>query len=129
VNPAQIDPEDYVALAIEISDDFIDWVSVTPLSQDSATLKTSKLLDLVYNGETTSIKRIESANLRNEHLLPDIQRFKQYIRGYYDEPDLGYGSLIKKEISRSSKFAAFKRKIIRDNPQLAVTFAEALSNS
>ena len=113
VNPAQIDPEDCVALAIEISDDFMDCVSVTPLSQEPKTLKTFELLHLVYNGEATSIKRIEAANLRNEHLLPDIQRFKQYIRGYFDEPDLGYDSLIKKEISRSSKFAAFKRKIIR----------------
>jgi len=126
INPTIIDPEDCIALSIEISDDFVEYIGVAPLNQDSSTIKTAELLGYVYNGGSTSIKEIECANLRNEHILPDIQRFKQYIRGYCDEPDLGYDSLIKKEISRSSKFAAFKRKIVRDNPQLSATFAESL---
>jgi len=128
LNPAQIDPEDRVALAVEISDDFTECVTVTPLRQEPATLKTTELLHLVYNGGSTPIKKLEAANLRNEHLLPDIKLFEKYIHDYINEHDLGYDVIIEKEISRSSKFAAFKRKIIRDDPQLSVTFAEALSN-
>ena len=127
INPTSIDPEDCIALTVEISDDFIEYVGITALQNDSTTLKTVEFLGYVYNGGSTSIKEVECANLRNEHLLPDIQRFQQYIRGHYDEPDLGYDILIKKEISRSAKFAAFKRKIVCDNPQLSVAFAEALA--
>ena len=34
--------------------------------------------------------------------------------------------MISKEIDRSSTFAAFKRKIIRDDPQLSVIFVNSL---
>jgi len=42
------------------------------------------------------------------------------------EPDLGYGEMICEEIERSSVFAAFKRKIVRDDPELSVVFADVL---
>lgn len=109
-----------------IGDDLTERVGITALINDSATLKTVELLGYVYNGGSTSVKEIECANLRNEHLLPDIQRFRQYIRGYNDEPDLGYDKLIEKEINRSSKFAAFKRRIIQNNPRLSAVFADSL---
>lgn len=126
INPVLVDPEISITLSVEISDDFIERVNIMTSSKDSTTLKTMELLGYVYNGGSTSIKEIECANLRNEHLLPDIVRFMQYIRGYNDEPDLGYDKLIEKEINRSSKFAAFKRKIVRDNPQLSAMLADAL---
>ena len=83
-------------------------------------------LGYVYNGGSTDIKDIECSNLRNEHLLPDIQRFNQYIQGHLDEPELGYDALIRKEISRVSKFSAFKRRIVQDDPGLTALFADAL---
>jgi hypothetical protein len=49
-----------------------------------------------------------------------------FIKGYNEEPNIEYLNIIKKEISRSSRFAAFKRKIIRDNPQLFDAFFEDL---
>jgi hypothetical protein len=55
-----------------------------------------------------------------------IARFLQYIKGYQDEPDIGYDAIIEKEISRSSAFAAFKRKSIRDDAELSVKFATSL---
>ena len=126
VNPSECDPEEFIALSVEIPENFIEKVRIDPLKQDSSTLKTTELLGYVYNGGSTDIKEIECANLRNEHLLPDIQRFMQFVYGFCTEPDLGYDKLIKKEISRSSKFAAFKRKIIRDNPELSARFSAAL---
>jgi hypothetical protein len=86
-----------------------------------------ELLGLVYNGGSTDIKEIECTNLRNEHLMPNIRLFYQYLHGYREEPDLvGYDTLIRKEIDRSSIFAAFKRKIVRDDPELSAVFADAL---
>jgi hypothetical protein len=129
INPTTIDPEDCISLSVEIYDDFVGRVDVVPLKQDSVTLKTAELLGHVYNGGSTSIKEMECTNLRKTHLLPDIQLFMRYLQGYCDDPDpdSGYDRLIKKEISRSSKFAAFKRKIIRDNPQLSMMFGNDLT--
>ena len=126
INPSTCDPEDFIGLSVKISDDFIESVCIDTFNQGSSTLETAILLGYVYNGGSTDIKDIECANLRNEHLLPDIQRFNQYIRGHIDEPELGYDAVIKKEISRTSKFAAFKRKIVRDDPRLSAIFADAL---
>ena len=93
---------------------------------DNATLMTVKLLGLVYNGSSSNMNEIECSNLRNSHLMPNIRLFYQYIRNYREEPDLGYDNMIRKEIDRSSMFAAFKRKIVRDDPDLSVKFADAL---
>jgi hypothetical protein len=99
---------------------------VESLTNDASALVTVELLGLVYNGGSTDIKDIECSNLRNSHIMPNIRLFYQFIRGYREEPDLGYDTIIRKEIDRSSIFAAFKRKIVRDDPELSAVFADAL---
>jgi len=126
LDPTQCDPEEHIALSVEIADDITEHVHVVSLKSDKSTLMTEKLLRLVYNGASTDIKKIECSNLRNSHLMPNIRLFYQYIHDYRDEPDLGYDSKIRKAIDRSSTFAAFKRKIIRDDPELSKIFADAL---
>jgi len=126
LDPTQCDPEEHIVLSIEITDDITEQVQVESLTTDESTLMTAKLLGLVYNGGSTDIKKIECSNLRNSHLMPNIRLFYQYIRNYRDEPDLGYDNEIRREINRSSMFAAFRRKIIRDDPELSKTFADAL---
>ena len=126
LDPTECDPESHIALSVDVTRDLIDSVQVEALTMDDATKQTVELLGLVYNGGTTDIKAVECANMRNEHLVPGIRIFLQYIRNYLDEPDLGYDKIISKEIDRSSAFAAFKRKIVRDDPKLSVAFAESL---
>ncbi len=70
-------------------------------------------------------KKLESTNLRNA-LSSSIARFHKYIEGYREEPELGYDVIIKEEISRDSEFAAFKRKIVRDDIKLSATFGAFL---
>ena len=48
------------------------------------------------------------------------------IEGYRKEPELGYDAIIKKGISRSSAFAAFKRGIVRNDAELSATFGELI---
>jgi hypothetical protein len=127
INPIARDPEVYIALSVELNDDFVETIRVLSLEDDEQTLQTAKLLEFVYSGGFTTMKDVESANLRNEQLLPDIQRFKKFVQGHEEEPELGYDVLIKKDICRSAKFSAFKRKIIRDNPNLAIQFADVLA--
>jgi len=126
LNPTNCDPEEHISLSIEITGKLIDRVQVKSLKKDESTLITAKLLERVYNGGTTDIKNKEASNLRDKHLMPDIQIFYQYIKNHRDEPDEGYDKDIISEIDRSAKFAAFKRKIIRDDPELSKEFADAL---
>jgi len=126
LDPTKCDPEEHIELSIEITDGITEQVVVKSLASDLTTMMTADLLGLVYNGGSTDIKEIECSNLRNSHLMPNIRLFYQYIRNYRDEPDLGYDKFIRNEIDRSSMFAAFKRKIVRDDPELSKTFANAL---
>ena len=127
INPTIYDPEKYITLSLNMLDGFIDSVQIEiskGSEYDTSVLETVELLEYIYNGNFTELKDIGAANLRNEHILPDIQRLWNFIENHINEPNLGYDVLITKEISRSAKFAAFKRKIVCDTP-LAVRFQEA----
>lgn len=126
INPTKCDPEEHIALSVKITDNLVEQVEVEPLKTDSSTSLTTELLRLVYNDGSTPQKKLECSNLRNEHLMPNIRIFLQYITNYREEPEIGYDKIIVKEISRSSAFAAFKRKIVKDDPELSVKFADSL---
>ena len=119
LNPVTCDPEKHITLSLKMSDGLIESVQIE-ISQgseiDESVLETAELLEYVYNGNFTEMKNLGAANLRNEYLLPDMQHFLNYIVNHMLEPDLGYDVFIMREISRSAKFAAFKRKIIGDTP-------------
>ncbi|MDR2869216.1 MAG: HNH endonuclease [Deferribacteraceae bacterium] len=123
LDPSQIDPEHCIELSL-ITESFIEKVNVKALACDAQTQQTTNLLNRVYNGNT-DIEKTESANLRNE-ISKCMQMFYQCLKDYQDEPDLGYDVLISEAIARSSEFAAFKRKIIRDDAELSAVFATAL---
>jgi hypothetical protein len=124
LDPSKCDPEDYIALSLT-TDSFVEEVVVEALSNDESAAQTATLLKYVYNGGTTAIKEVECANLRNA-VAVCIARFLQYVKSYQDEPDIGYDAIIEKEISRSSAFAAFKRKIVREDAELSAKFATSL---
>ena len=124
LDPTKCDPEDNISLSLTVNS-LIENVEVNALSHDKSTQQTAKLLSLVYNGGTTAIKEVECAVLRNE-ISTCLARFFQYIEGYRSEPNEDYDVIIKKEISRASSFAAFKRGIIRNDTELSAKFGELL---
>jgi len=128
IDPTKCDPEEHIALSVDITGNMIEQVKVEPLTADNSTTQTADLLRLVYNGGSTDIKEIECSNLRNEHLMPNLRFFYQCMHNYREEPDLDYASIIRKEIERSSAFAAFKRKIVRDDPELSKVFLDSPVN-
>lgn len=91
---------------------------------------TKDLLMAVYNG-TTALKTIESSNLRTS-LLKDIKIFQDILFDYYytydgiEEEKINCKSKIRVHLDSSSSFTAFKRWIIRDNPELLNDFGEYL---
>jgi hypothetical protein len=124
LDPTKCDPEDNIALSLS-TDSLMEKVVVSALSDDDGTKQTTKLLMHVYNGGTTDIKEVECAVLRNE-ISVCIAKFLQYIEGFRNEPNEGYETIIKKEILRSSAFAAFKRNIIRNDAELFAEFGVTL---
>ena len=88
-------------------------------------MNTIQLLDSVYNG-TTHLKKIESSNLRDK-LLKEIIDFQQNLLEYYQDLDDEEKGICRKKILRhlqySSAFTAFKRWIIKNNPELQKDFS------
>ena len=130
IDPVNVNPEEYIELAMTIADtdDLRERVIVskTAGSEERHDVDTTiRLLERVYNEGTTAMKQAECRALKNK-ILKEVSRFRMLIYGYEEEKDSDYHSNIVEAISRSSVFAAFKRKMIRDDPQMAHQFAEAL---
>jgi hypothetical protein len=88
------------------------------------------LLDKVYNGIQSPITDSGCAKLRNK-VFKEISEFRNLIIRYLREENGNMKRIYKRQISeniqRSSAFAAFKRKIVRDQPDLARIFQQDLA--
>jgi len=98
-----------------------ELVNIEVLKTSPKATSTKELLLKIYNGSTEH-KIIEAANIRTA-LLNDIWDFQNALIGYYnpdndDETNTFYLIKIKRHLSRSSNFTAFKRWIIKKNPKL-----------
>jgi uncharacterized protein (TIGR02646 family) len=112
INPTVIDPEK--VLSFGYTYDMRDIV-ITALSSDAAVLETKQLLDEVYK-DRMFVKK-----------MTDILKLLiNYIK-HADLRDDWAIDYIRDEISRSSEFAAFKRKIVRDDERLRELYAEELA--
>lgn len=86
------------------------------LDQEQETINTKLLLEAVFYG-TTPQKEIEAKILRKS-LREELSKFKMQVREYKEAEDSekeDLGCLIKRELSETSAFTAFKRWLIRDN--------------
>ena len=104
-------------------------VAISTASTDSRSVQTSNLLNAIYNG-TTTLKRIESDNLRSQ-LLKEIKDFQDVLIEYYDDlsheierPDVLHK--ISRHLSKGSPFTSFKRWIIRNSPERMEVFGHLL---
>lgn len=105
-------------------------VQIDAVIRNTKVCNTVEFLKAVYNGSNTGIKEIESDNLR-ENLLNEIFQFQCLLIEYFDrnttdEERTELISKIKKALSNHTAFTAFKRWIIRDNPDLVTTFSPYL---
>ena len=99
-------------------------VEVVANDDDPSTLETQELLDDVYNG-TTTLKKIEAGNLRDE-ILREIRKFQDLLFQYFDiEPHHDKEEVLSKirgHLSNNSAFTSIKRWIVRDHPDLFEEF-------
>ena len=129
INPVEIDPEDLILFELSYDDFGLENVVIRHKcdSEDKSLAdKTVKLLNLVYNNKSKrDNQKVSSANLR-DMLSREISSFYTLVDNYKAERNFGDYQVVIEEISRSSEFAAFKRKIVRDDPELSKVFADSL---
>ncbi len=78
--------------------------------------------NLFYDGEPTSLKALEEANLR-DLLLKSIKEFQELLIDYYKYgKDATFLLKIKQHLNNSIELTAFKRYIIRHNETLKNEF-------
>ena len=104
-------------------------VNITTIKNNEIIENTVQLLLEVYNG-TTRHKIIESSNLR-QALLQELVEFQALLLGHYaddteDDEKAFYFKKIIAHLKKSSAFTAFKRWIIKDNPDLMQRFKQYL---
>jgi hypothetical protein len=119
INPCLIDPETKISLSIDFG-----TIAIKQLDSEPDTKETAELLEKVYNGTGLNASwRTRCRKLRGK-VETNVKMFLVYAENAGDEI---YDELIRQEIDSSSAFAAFKRKIVRDNPELYSKFATTLS--
>jgi hypothetical protein len=121
-----IDPESYLSLAVSnIKDIVIKIKGDIPGLQETA-----ELLDKVYNGIQLPITDSGCTKLRTK-VFKEISEFRNLIFRYFREENGNIKRIYKRQISerirRSSAFAAFKREIVRDQPDLSQIFQQDLA--
>jgi len=121
-----VDPESYLPLAVSNIKDIV----IKAKGNIQGLQETAELLDKVYNGIQSPITDSGCTKLRNK-VFKEISEFRNLIVRYFREENDNIKRIYKRQISermqRSSTFAAFKRKIIRDQPDLAQIFQQDLA--
>ena len=127
INPVEVDPEDFISL--ELSYELKEKVVVSVIDASDNNMladKTVELLDMVYNNTSNrDNQKVSSATLKNK-LSRQLRDFYLLVNNYKTERNSGDYHIIMDEISRKSEFAAFKRMIVRRDPELLDNFKEAL---
>ncbi len=99
-------------------------VKITAVNTDTKTKKTTELLNLIYEGETTT-KKLEANNIKCK-IKKEILLFTEILLKITDVNNIS--SDLKKEIteslSKESPFSAFKRWIVKNNKNFS--FLETL---
>ncbi len=104
-------------------------IKIIPLNNNVRVQSTSTLLNNIYNG-TTTLKKIESDNLKEKIVKELVILQNALLEYYYNSNDEDYKNdvrnKIKNLVSRKSPFSAFKRWIILENPVYKSDFEDLL---
>lgn len=116
INPCVEDPEAILSFGLRYDN---SKVEIASLNTHMKAEDTKQLLELIYNYSQKG-KMFILPKLRKE-----IKKFTFYL-DRWDFGDTYLDQYIREDLSRSSPFAAFKRKIVRDSPKYMEQFGDAL---
>lgn len=83
---------------------------------DSKSPDTVELLQLVFSAKNTPTKK-QGAKLLEKKLGVALRDFRKINAAYNKDPNKANEALLKHEVNNQSEFAAFKRWLVKKNPQ------------
>ncbi|MDR1135346.1 MAG: HNH endonuclease [Clostridiales Family XIII bacterium] len=119
LDPTSVDPEAFIDLSLDVDSELREIVVVRKKKGGADVDITVDLLDAVYNGTSTARSCSACQQLKNK-LSNELLWFLQEIVEYLESPNTNSQEAIAFQLSDKSIFAAFKRKIIRDDLGLAL---------
>lgn len=122
IDPTKSDPEKFLKLSLDLDDELRELVLVRKIAGGGDVDITVDLLNAVYNGAHTDMKKLACQNLKNK-ISNDLSWFRQKLDEYKTDHSEAARAVIERNLSDRSLFAAFKREIIRRDPEMAETFA------
>lgn len=105
-------------------------VVIKALRNDPRVTRTVVLIEDVFNG-STSIKTLESASIRDSllnEMIDFLNSHHRYFKRENDQDDKDeYRRIIKRHLSKSSKFSSFKRRVVLENELLFSEFGHLIN--
>lgn len=127
-------PDHHIIFEVEPLNPIGEQVVLTQLPTSNIHNDTIDLLNAVYRGtevlahlETNKRKQIESESIV-EDLLEELNDFEDLVQDYLTEYDNDDLEDIKFEVNNSSKFTAFKRWLVRNNPNYNAQISQYFVN-
>ena len=107
------------------TEELLDFKRVDSVADSHEIVLTCELLQRVYSGKTAR-EKFGAKVLRNAVMI-ELSKFKNYVREYLrstgeDKKDVF--ELIRRELKSNSLFTAFKRWVVRDNPEWCRDFMD-----
>jgi uncharacterized protein (TIGR02646 family) len=93
------------------------------VNDDNRAMNTSNLLNEVYTGHTPEQRKVASYIV--DRIKDEIKNFRAVLLRYLCDKRSDDAERIRIELSASSAFAAFKRQIIKDSPDLFAAFEDS----
>jgi hypothetical protein len=121
IDPATVDPEKFIEISLDIDEELREVVVVRKLDGGTEVDMTVSLLDAVYNGVKTDMKKYACRQLKNK-ISNELSWFRKNLDEYMKNPCNAHKTAIENKLAGDSVFAAFKRKIIKDHLGLSREF-------
>ena len=125
IDPAKVNPEEFIELSVGLDDKLREVIVVSKVKGNFDVDITISLLNAVYNGTSTDMIESSTQSLRNK--ISDILAlFYQTLEEYRRKPTDASKAAVKLELHDCSIFAAFKRGMVRNIPEVHKDFSHEL---
>jgi len=122
IDPTKVDPEKVIELSLDVDDNLRELVKVRKIDGGGEVDITVDLLNAVYNGINTDMKKYACQQLKNK-ISNELMWFRQKLDDYKASPSDAMKKTIEHRLFDDSIFAAFKRGMVRSDSQLCEVFS------
>ena len=127
IDPAKVNPEKIIELSLGVDSELRGMVIVRKIKGNNDVDITVNLLNAVYNGKNTAMKEFACQQLIKKISI-EMSWFYQQLEEYKKTPNYDCKTVIERQLSGASAFAAFKRGIVRCDHELFCNLAYAFTH-